>query len=186
MALPLHAAEFDGVADAFLWKGGPDSEGVGARGALRFDAFFAEALAQFGERSDVDVDHFRAGAGIVGLAAPGIFPFAKAELVAINVENGPNENGIGLHGGMRWRAAPSFTLVARIGIVDAGEIEGSEFLYGGSWDVAWPFTLILERSESVLGTETRFGGRFNFGFAAQSREMRAVRRAPARAMADSP
>ena len=51
--------------------------------------------------------------------------------------------------------------------MDAGDIEGSEFLYGGVWEAFRPFSVILERSESVLGTETRIGGRFSFGFAAQ-------------------
>lgn len=166
VAAPLGATEVDGSAEALLWKGGPDSGGIGARGALRVDAFFADALIQTGERGDVDVDHFRAGIGLIGQAAPGIFPFAQAEVVHIGVDGGENENGVGLHGGLRWRAAPTITIVTRVGIVDVGELEASEFVYGGSWDVAWPFSLVLERSETVLGTETRFGGRFNFGFAA--------------------
>lgn len=158
LAAPVNTGNLDG----FFWKGGKDTDGIGARGAVQLDPVFVDGLLQLGDVGGADADELRLGVGLGQELARGVGVYGKFEVVNIDA-GGEDETGFGLQSGLAWSPAPALSLLAQIGLIDVKDLESSEVLYGGAWALSRPLSLLVERRESVADPITRIGVRYDFG-----------------------
>lgn len=113
--------------------GDVDGDGFGTKGRFHIaDQWFLKGEYQSVDydRGVDDVDQLRFGGGLIAPLRQNVNFVGWLEYINIDGDNGFDDDGLGIHGGLEFGLAPQFTAHASVGFVKLDDADGPEFLFG--------------------------------------------------------